>query len=155
MAEPLSKTPKHSETQFPCPSCKAKLEQAIPFMREWFYRALLVFPNLHISWSYRDLIAQNRMQAEGKSDLRYPLSKHNKTDAQGNPQSWALDLFEQKSGIASFDPITYIKINKWNVDNDEPVFWGGAWKKVGGDGGKDRDHFEWDPNHFHEDDDVA
>jgi hypothetical protein len=133
--------PKHSETQYPCPSCQAKLEQAIPFMRDWFQRVLLEFPKLHISWSYRDLIAQNKAVAEGKSKLCYPLSQHNKTDAQGNPQSWALDLFEQFHGIASFDPITYVKINEFNEKNKEPISWGGKWKLLG-----DADHFSFDEN---------
>lgn len=41
---------------------------------------------------YRGEDEQNRMVERGVSQLRYPHSKHNRTNADGEPQSWAVDI---------------------------------------------------------------
>ena len=120
-----------------CPRCIEKLMWAHPSLKTWFIWILGNHANAHISWSYRGEQAQNEMYEKGLSKLKYPLSKHNKTDEKGNPSAQALDLFQLVDGKAVFDPDWYTILNRQNKDWNVPIRWGGDFKNF-----KDLDHFE-------------
>lgn len=122
-----------------CPLCTEKALQAIPELAAWFGRVKAKYPNVHISWSYRDAANQEKAVIEGRSKLHYPNSAHNKVDPKGAPAARALDLFLiDDDGAARFPGLWYAKLNADNVAAHEPIFWGGQWKKFG-----DLDHFEY------------
>lgn len=77
---------------------------------------------------------------EGKTDLHFPFSPHNKTPA------LALDLFElSPEGASSWQHFWFAKINEYNNDNGVRLRWGGNFVLHSGAG--DSDHFEVIPEH--------
>ena len=117
-----------------CPKCDIKLLFSDPRMATWF-RDLVKprFPQCHISDSWRGEREQNEYQAQGRSDLKWPNSKHNKTDIFGNPSALALDLFRIDDRGVGLWEYGYLK-SIWDyVEHQEPkVRWGGGFKKVDG-----------------------
>jgi hypothetical protein len=118
-----------------CPLCAFKLSQAHPEIARWFATQKTKRPHLHVSWSYRGQADQDRACDEGKSKLRYPDSKHNKT-RDGKPCAEALDLFWLEDGVATFPPLVYRAIHEGNLAEAQPIAWGGLFKF------RDYDHFE-------------
>lgn len=130
----------HHQAGMVCPLCEDKLEQAHPFLRDWFRRVKTQYPDVHVSWSYRDQAAQEAAFKEGMTKLHYPNSAHNVTK-DGVPCAMALDLFQiEEDGIATFSPIFYLKLADQIAQSGEPIFWGGRWTHLG-----DRDHFQYRP----------
>ena len=129
----------HHTQDFICPLCAEKLTQANDFFTDWFFKLVKVeFPDAHISWSYRNEQDQNQMVYEGKSKLHWPDSAHNFRDANFQPKSRAVDLFEiDNSYKALFRQAFYEGVNTLNLQNSQPVKWGGSWPTLG-----DRDHFQ-------------
>lgn len=129
-------------TQAPsCPLCEEKLSQAHPDLAAWYRRVKPLWPDMHISWSFRDQPSQEQAFKDGKSKLHYPHSAHNKVDLFNKPCAEALDLFEiDESYLAKFNPSFYAAINAYNERNGFKVMWGGKWKTIG-----DADHFQLQP----------
>lgn len=120
-----------------CPSCKEKLDMAHEKMREFFAFVKGNHPCCHISWSYRGQKEQNEAFDKGLSKLRYPASKHNKTDEHGRPCAEALDLFLLISDKAEFPVAFYYQVHEELVAAKLDIRWGGNFIKP-----KDYDHFE-------------
>lgn len=120
-----------------CPLCNEKLQQADPLFQEIFISLKKIFPDCHISWSFRDESDQNLFFKEGKTKVQWPDSKHNILK-NGSPCSRALDLFKlTKDNIALFDREYYRKISTYLIKNLIPVEWAGNWIKF-----KETDHFQ-------------
>ncbi len=119
-----------------CPSCGEKISQACEYLRSWFRRARVQFPDVHISWSYRGKTDQQKAYDDGLSRRQYPDSAHNHT-RNGEPYSLALDLFQLNAeGRAIYDMGFYAEVAQWCVSNDDPILWGGNYKTF-----KDFDHY--------------
>lgn len=127
---------KHSNSPKSCSSCEEKLKDAHPDIAAWFRdKVKAKFQDCHVSWSYRGSDDQEQAFLDGKSELHFPLSPHNKSDDQGNPCSLALDLFElDYNGQARWAWAYFRSIAEVEA---EAVFWGGQWPHLG-----DADHFE-------------
>lgn len=64
-----------------------------PVLQEVLHEAILRTPmDFTVLEGHRGEDEQNRMVERGVSQLRYPRSKHNRTDADGEPRSWAADI---------------------------------------------------------------
>jgi len=121
-----------------CPLCADKLQMAVPELVAWFNRIKAVYPNAHVSWSYRNQADQEQFFKDGKTQCHYPNSAHNKMQ-NGKPAALALDIFLiDEDGSARFPGLWYAKLNAENEQNREPILWGGRWKHLG-----DMDHFEF------------
>lgn len=110
-------------------------------MKTWFEQIKEKHEDLHISWSYRDQIDQEKAFNDGASRLHYPASTHNKTDSQNKPCSRALDLFQQIDGVFVADPAFFSKLNQENASEGIKLRWGGQFKTLGDSG-----HFELPPD---------
>lgn len=114
-----------------CPGCDLKLAQADQRLQDWFNNNVKPkYPSAHISWSYRGMTDQEQAFSEGKTQLHFPNSAHNKQPAM------ALDLFSLVAGKALWPPKFFIQINADIIPSDQ-IHWGGVWKTLG-----DGDHFE-------------
>lgn len=124
-----------------CPLCEEKLAQAHADLAEWYRsKVKAAYPNSHVSWSYRDQASQEQAVADGKSELHYPASAHNKTDAAGSPRALALDLFFiDQNGKAYWPAMLFAKIADDAEHAGDPILWGGHWRELG-----DSDHFQWE-----------
>lgn len=129
-----------------CPSCEEKLKEAHALLGEWFHEMKEIYSNLHISWSYRDETNQNNYFAQGRSQLKYPYSLHNKTDSEGKPCSLALDVFQlvpsvnlHTSDIAVFNRTFYEQLYQESLLNFPKLKWGGKFQTLA-----DFDHFYMD-----------
>jgi len=112
-----------------CPSCDERMLKAHPELKVWFSKVKAKFPDIHVSWVYRDEKSQEEAFKSGASKLRYPHSAHNKTPA------CALDMFQlNSSGNAIFDPIAMARIYN---ELGKHLIWGGNFKTLGDSG-----HFE-------------
>jgi hypothetical protein len=121
-----------------CPFCEQKLLTAHPYFSGWFHSLKVRYPDVHISWSYRDQADQDAFVKSGESDEPYPRSPHNKTDPQGNPRALALDLFQIDSeGKGVWSHQFFSQVNADNNAAKLPIYWGGNFKTLG-----DFDHFE-------------
>lgn len=121
-----------------CLLCNLKLEQSFQPMKEWFLRIKKVIPDVHISWSYRNKADQDQFFSEGKSKLKYPKSKHNFTNARGEPCSEALDLFRQVNGKDLSNEDYYRAIADLCIKNNDDIACGLFFKSLG-----DGNHFEY------------
>lgn len=120
-----------------CPRCRFKLIEAHIAMVDWFNWIKGLFPDAHVSWSFRNEKTQNLMVKTGKSRLAWPNSKHNFSQ-DGQPCSKALDLFRLDDvGVAKFEKPWFEKIYRVSVENNFPIRWGGNFKSFA-----DSDHFE-------------
>ena len=124
-----------------CPLCELKLKNAHKDLVDWFTKAVHpIHPDAHISWTYRDKASQDQAYAEGRSKLKYPLSKHNATDEDGNPQARAIDLFKLCiNGLAAWD-YKFFKTIADEIpayeEGNPVIIWGGSWHF------RDYPHFE-------------
>lgn len=131
--------PKHKNNsdKSPCPSCQEKLKTAHPKLVAWFNDVVQPkFNDAHVSCAYRGKVEQNQAHAEGKSQLAYPNSKHNKTDLDGKPCALAIDLFQLCSNGMAAWPFKYFK--EISVVMEPGMTWGGNWKFV------DSPHYQLD-----------
>ncbi len=94
-----------------------------------------------IVWGYRDMEAQNKAFAEGRSTRRWPTSRHNIFPA------LAFDVVPYPEGYEAsyeqfYEMATYILAAA--SDFGVPLRWGGHWLNYTGKGHNDRDwaHFE-------------
>lgn len=123
-----------------CTGCEAKGKTALPYLFEWFKAKKRANPRLHISCASRGFDDQEAAFNSGASKLRWPWSAHNRRKPNGEPESWALDLFEIIDGKAVYSPRTFATLNEENVASGEPLMWGGNFKSLG-----DACHFEYNP----------
>jgi len=89
---------------------------------------------------FRDETRQNLMFAEGKSQVKWPDSKHNKTNDRGFPMSYAVDMAPAPIDWGDRERMTYLAGIVKGLSHllQIPVRWGGDW---------DRDT-ELSDNHF-------
>ena len=120
-----------------CPSCEHKLIDVNNELVNWFNWVKTNHQSVHVSWGYRGKIEQDEAYASGHSKLQYPQSKHNHKDSLNEPDSLAVDLFEQIDHKAVFDPIKMAKINDESSLASYKLRWGGEFKTSGDSG-----HFE-------------
>jgi hypothetical protein len=96
------------------------------------------FPGAHISWAFRNQENQQKEFNEGRSLLPWPISKHNKTNKEGQPESRALDLFRLSSdGKAEFPKEWYLEIANECEERGDTIRCGSTFKTL-----KDYCHFE-------------
>jgi hypothetical protein len=128
----------HHTADKTCLSCEDKLQSAHAVLRAWFHAVKDKYPNVHISWGYRNQADQEQAFHEGKTELHYPHSAHNAVGIDSKPCARALDLFQiDEDGVARFAQLFYAKIADECLQNRDPIKWGGHWKSIG-----DADHFE-------------
>lgn len=72
---------------------QARLDTCHPVLQE-IMRSAIMFTQMDftILFGYRGEELQNSFYDQGHSKLRFPLSKHNRTDAEGTPEAWAIDF---------------------------------------------------------------
>lgn len=117
-----------------CDWCEHILEEVIPYMDDFFHWAKKAYSTLHIAEGWRDEVSQNKDFSEGRSEKKWPDSKHNHTE-NGLPCSLALDLFRlSEDGKANYDINFYADLYKEAIDADFNIRWGGKWH--------DYDHYE-------------
>ena len=94
-----------------------------------------------IVWTHRGMEPQNKAHKEGKSQKRWPTSKHNSLP------SYAVDIIPYPNGWESsyaefYEMATYVFAAA--ATYGVPIRWGGHWKNYTGQGENDRDwaHFE-------------
>jgi hypothetical protein len=108
--------------------CEEKLATAHPVLADWFHTVVKPhFPRAHVSWAFRNKEEQLKAFNSGKSELKFPNSKHNKTDSTGALCAEALDLFEiLPSGIARFEPMFYADVANYSESRgwSDRVKWG-------------------------------
>lgn len=79
---------------------------------------------------------QNKAFAEGKSKLKYPKSKHNCVDSEGNPASRAFDCVPTKGNLLLWsDAQKYAKMGE--IGRGLGLRWGGEFRGL-----VDKPHFE-------------
>lgn|SRR3990167_2317628 len=118
-----------------CPSCSNKLEKAHHELLFWFTWCKGMNANAHISWAYRGEKEQNEAFEKGLSKAQYPKSPHNHTDENGNPEAYALDIFElTEENTARFEKSWYEKIWLETMEAGwDDIEWGGNFKTQKGD----------------------
>ncbi len=128
-----------NESDEVCYLCLDKLQTAHVALQEWFKRKKAKYPNIHVSWAYRDAEDQMKAFLAGTSRLQYPDSPHNKLNQlTQKPESLALDVFQiDEDGIGRFSPKFYLLLNAENEMDNEPILWGGKFKTLG-----DYDHYQ-------------
>lgn len=89
-----------------------------------------------VIWGFRDQPTQDRMFADGRSQLKWPYSKHNRKPAR------AFDVIPYPEGFAASDE-TFYKQATYILRSAATVgvrlIWGGHWPNL-----KDLAHFELD-----------
>lgn len=131
----------HHENNKPeCPLCDFKLELVHSELRAWYYRKKAKYISLHVSDSWRGPREQDLYYSTGKSNARWPNSKHNHMQ-DNKPLSLAVDLFQlDDDGNARWSPPFMTKLAGECVNDRDPIYWGGHIKLRGG--GRDYCHFE-------------
>lgn len=125
-----------------CGLCDAKLAQVHDDLGAWFRAAKLKWQNMHISWGFRDQLAQDRAFKDGASFLVWPHSAHNYMIGT-RPCALALDIFQiDEDGIARFEYLFNKTLWEWTTRDygSKSLLWGGHFKKLGDSG-----HFELRP----------
>lgn len=129
----------HHTDEEKCPKCWELLETAHYYLVMWFWKLKARHPSAHIACAWRSQAEQNRAVADGKSQLPWPKSAHNHMNADGQPESLALDLFQiDDDGVARWSPTFMAKVNAENEEDREPLLWGGTFKTLG-----DSCHFQY------------
>lgn len=124
-----------------CLLCQEKLSQANSYLQEWFDKVKKSYPDIHISWSFRDQASQDEAFATGHSKFKWPTSSHNAMVG-GKPCAAALDLFQlDLDGRAVFNPIFYTKLSEQCVKDQDEIIWGGHFRSI-----SDLDHFQYNPS---------
>ena len=115
-----------------CPLCELKLSKVHPFLTAWFHGVKARYPDLHISWGFRDEASQTAAVASGSSKDLWPTSLHNKTP------SHAIDVFQiNGAGKGVWNNEFMRLLDTENQKNRIAVLWGGNYKGSF----KDMDHF--------------
>lgn len=120
-----------------CPMCEEKLRSACPVMVAWFRWLRTNRKDAHVSWAFRDEEDQDRMYNQHLTMRKWPDSRHNVVDEQGNPSSEALDLFRLVNGMAEFHVDWYTEISNDSKAAGLAVEWAGDWQHF-----KEFDHFQ-------------
>ena len=119
--------PKYSNTSL------IKLASCDPKLQDVFNRVILRRDCIILS-GRREELEQNELVRNGRSELKYPLSKHNK-----KPQSTAIDTapfpidWENIQRFVEFGGYVLGMADAMNIK----LVWGGHWKSL-----KDYGHFE-------------
>lgn len=112
-----------------CLRCNEMLKGAHPVLKVWALRVRELYPNAHFFTIWRGEEDQNKMVASGKSERKWPFSRHNAVDKDGNPCSEAMDIFRlNDSGGAEFPNLWYLQIADALDQEYAPIEWGGNWK---------------------------
>lgn len=120
-----------------CPSCEEKLREGHPTLGYAFHTLKEHFPEVHLSWVFRDQVYQDQAYIEGKSKLKWPQSSHNAMRGK-KPCSRAMDLFRlMEDGTAHFEEGWYKLIWKLAQELDLPLLWGGNFLTLA-----DSNHFQ-------------
>jgi len=127
---------KHSNDPV-CSRCNQILSGANTDIAYYVWVVRQEFPDAHVSCAYRGEAAQNEAYANGLSKKRWPDSKHNIRDKNGNPCSEAVDFFQITDGAAIWDKKFFSMIHGYLKSQNAPIRWGGTWEKF-----KDYPHFE-------------
>ena len=120
-----------------CPLCAEKLKDVNIELVDWFKWVKKNHTSIHLSWGFRDRKSQDEAFASGASKLEWPRSKHNHMNSLNEPDSLAVDLFEQVDGKALFRPIIMAQIQDESQKAGYKLRWGGQFKTLG-----DSNHFE-------------
>lgn len=146
----MSAKPRHAPGP-ECPSCSAKILDAHPVLREWWARVKARFPDVHLSWTFRDKATQEMFFRMHKTAANWPKSKHN-VMKDGKPWSRAFDVFRLVPGtgpdgkpamIATFKLAECREIRDFLTAEQAPIVWGAEQNiKVAGMALVDADHFE-------------
>lgn len=122
-----------------CHACDQKLLGVHVYLREWFWDYVKPrHPETHVSCGYRGEEEQEEAFLNKRSKARWPHSRHNHLDRDGNPCSYALDLFFLTDGKASFPWNLYEAIAKECEQRGDLILWGGNFQSI-----KDGPHFEY------------
>lgn len=121
-----------------CTRCNYFLQEADTDLAYFVHAVRAEHPDAHISCAWRGEADQNDAYARGASKLKWPKSKHNKLDKNGNPCAEAVDFFRLVSGKALFQIGFYMTINHLLEELNAPILWGGDFKGKF----KDYPHFE-------------
>lgn len=126
----------HHTSDPTCLLCEKKLALAHSEIIAWYRDvAKVAYPDMHVSWSFRDEPTQEAMFKMGKTKAHFPQSGHNKTP------SLALDLFQiDAAGNPHWDESVFSALHTISAEKYPHVIWGGLWKSIG-----DADHFEFVP----------
>lgn len=122
---------KHALPGADCDACVDKLKDAHPVIKDFYYAAKKIYPDVHTSSVWRGKEEQDKYFQSGHSELEWPHSKHNFVFA-GQPMSLAIDLFQQNQfGCGSwvrsvFDSIWHNVAN--SVKFKGVMAWAGNWK---------------------------
>lgn len=96
------------------------------------------WPDVHVSWSFRNQKEQQEAFDKGASKFVWPESKHNMIPSQ------AIDLFQQDAGGRGI--WSYPKMKEIQDSFGDHLVWGGNWTNF-------KDFYHWElPEHG---DDVA
>jgi len=127
---------RHVYGKQPCPSCEEKLLGCHPKLRDVFNYMREIDWMAHCSWGYRGKKDQDEFFRTGRSQKKYPESKHNKTTQDGRPCSEAIDVFFLETpGTATFRQEYYEMIwEELPQEMKDKLRWGRAWG--------DTNHFE-------------
>jgi hypothetical protein len=126
-----------------CPGCKKRTDTACLELQSWFWKFIKPnYPDVHVSWGYRGKEDQEKEFAEGATRAHYPKSPHNRTNPKnGQPESYALDLFQQINGKYVSDPVFFAKLDDISRKEGYCLIWGGNFKSIG-----DSNHFQFNPD---------
>lgn len=127
----------HHTTDPICPLCEEKLKGADPRMVAFFRWVKGNHPDCHCAWAFRGQADQDHMLQMRLTKAPWPQSRHNKTDANGNPRSQALDLFQLVAGQAVFDNGFYRLVFDELTAANMPIEWAGTWTTF-----KEMDHYQ-------------
>jgi len=120
-----------------CSGCNKLLEMCHPEMEKFFMWAKSFNEDLHISEGWRSQEDQAKDFDEGRSELKWPMSKHNFT-MNGYPYSLALDLFQMDEHMRTkYDHNFYEQLYNEALEAGFSIRWGGSFKSL-----QDSDHFE-------------
>lgn len=115
----------HHTDETPCKLCSNKLLNVHPELINWFQKLTHAFPSVHISDGFRDEFQQNLCVERKTSKVKWPNSKHNAMDSNGNPCSRALDIFVlDMDGVARWEKNFFRRVYVWSNDFCYPIDWG-------------------------------
>ena len=121
-------------------SCSFCEEKALTLSAELvpiWHRIKIKFPDVHISWAWRNQEMQDFFYSMGKSAAKWPGSRHNRM-IDGVPASDAMDLFQMKGDwVARFPMPLYREIYGFCVAEGFPIEWGGLFPTL-----RDGPHFQ-------------
>lgn len=128
----------HHTEETACPLCYEKLGLCDPFLTLIYKVIKSEFPDVHISWGFRDKFDQDECFKLKKSRLQWPYSMHN-VMKDGKPSSRAIDLFRINDlGKAEFERSYFLQIAQFLYKNTDRIQWSGDWQNDF----KESDHYQ-------------